>query len=353
MNATILNREFQHPADGWYQIEPKGEHPNRRAQIVQVIDDQAVEEIVNRFNAEADKPGFPGLLIDHEHFRHDQSQETRAYGWLMRLQNRADGIYGQVKWTATGRAAVDGGDYRFFSTEYAPEDLVALNRGQKPARVRPVKLDGLSLTNDPNNKGGRPITNREGDLRPGTVPSADKAENKNQRTKMKSVATKLGLSADASEEAVLAEVTKIMNRATDAEGKITPLQTRVTALETENGALLGEQIDSDLAAHGVKDEKVVNRVRPVLVGLKNRAERVSFIELFGSQETKETKGTEGTRQVLNRADAKNPGAKGAGEPANEQEKAQKILNRANELRGSAPGRSWESCWNQAVSEATK
>lgn len=170
---------------------------------------------------------------------------------------------------------------------------------------------------------------------------------------MKSVATKLGLSADASEEAVLAEVTKIMNRATDAEGKITPLQTRVTALETENGALLGEQIDSDLAAHGVKDEKVVNRVRPILVGLKNRAERVSFIELFGSQETKETKGTEGTRQVLNRADAKTPGAKGAGEPANEQEKAQKILNRANELRGSAPGRSWESCWNQAVSEATK
>jgi hypothetical protein len=28
MNTPILNREFQHPADGWYHIEPKGEHPS-------------------------------------------------------------------------------------------------------------------------------------------------------------------------------------------------------------------------------------------------------------------------------------------------------------------------------------
>ena len=153
MTPIFCNREFQHPADGWYQIEPKGEHPNREA--------EACDSIVNRFNEQAANPDFPGMLIDHEHFKLQMDKETVAYGWLMRLQNRADGIYGQVKWTATGRAAVDGGDYRFFSTEYDPADCVIMNRGQ-PARVRPLALDGISLTNAPNNHGGKPITNRAG-----------------------------------------------------------------------------------------------------------------------------------------------------------------------------------------------
>jgi phage I-like protein len=159
MSTEILNRDFQHPADGWYNIEAAGEHPNARAGVVQVIDDTACKSIVNTFNREADKPGFPGMLIDHEHFKHDEDKETRSYGWLMRVQNRPDGIYGQIRWTGTGQQAVDNGDYRFFSTEYAPKDLQVLS-DRKPRRVRPLRLDGLTLTNVPNNKGQLPITNR-------------------------------------------------------------------------------------------------------------------------------------------------------------------------------------------------
>jgi hypothetical protein len=172
MTPIFCNREFQHPADGWYQIEPKGEHPNQEAEAVQVIDDQACDSIVNRFNKQAANPEFPGMLVDHEHFKLQMDKETIAYGWLMRLQNRADGIYGQVKWTATGRAAVDGGDYRFFSTEYDPADCIIVNRGQ-PVRLRPLALDGISLTNAPNNHGGKPITNRAGaETRIGGEPEA-------------------------------------------------------------------------------------------------------------------------------------------------------------------------------------
>src|SRR5271155_1162040 len=159
MNAPILNRDFQHPADGWYQIEAAGEHPNRRAGIVQVIDGAACEAIVNRFNAEAAQPGFAGMLIDHEHFKHDQDKETVAYGWLGKLENRADGIYGQIRWTDTGQKAGDGGDYRFFSTEYDARDVTILDRNESPQRVRPMRLDGLTLTNANNNKGQKPITN--------------------------------------------------------------------------------------------------------------------------------------------------------------------------------------------------
>jgi phage I-like protein len=159
MRSIILNRDFQHPADGWYQLETKGVHPNRAANVDQLIDDIAGRSMELQFNANADNPGFAGMLIDHEHFKHDPSKETIAYGWLMRLQNRADGIYGQIRWTATGQAAIDGGDYRFFSTEYDPSDLTVLNSGS-PKLVRPMVLSGITLTNDPNNKGAKPITNR-------------------------------------------------------------------------------------------------------------------------------------------------------------------------------------------------
>jgi hypothetical protein len=164
VSAPIFNREdFKHPADGWYQIEAAGEHPNRNAGVIQVIDDAATGAIVNRFNADAEAGKLRHgneMLIDHEHFSDQPDKETRAYGWLQALQGRADGLYGKIKWTTTGKAAVDGGDYRFFSTEYAPEDLQPVkNKGAN--YVRPMRLDGLTLTNMNNNRGQKPITNRE------------------------------------------------------------------------------------------------------------------------------------------------------------------------------------------------
>lgn len=138
----------------------------RQAGVVQVIDGQAAESVANRFNQDADdyeeRTGqpFPGMVIDHEHFKHDPDKESVAYGWLMRLANRDGVLFGKIQWTSTGQPAVDGGDYRFFSTEYASKDLQVLNPGQSPQRVRPLRLDGLTLTNEPNNRGCSPITNR-------------------------------------------------------------------------------------------------------------------------------------------------------------------------------------------------
>jgi hypothetical protein len=202
--------------------------------------------------------------------------------------------------------------------------MQVLNRGQKPARVRPVQLAGLTLTNMPNNKGGKPITNRQ-----------DESKN------MKTIAEKLGLAADSTEEAVLAEVTKILNRATEAEGKVVPLQTRVTELETANSALIGEQIEADLAGAGVTEEKVLNRLRPVLAGLKNREERIAFL---GDVIAKpEVKSSAAPGMVLNRDGAKVPtDGKGAKD-------ATLIRNRAAELVKS--GMSTEQAWAQATKEA--
>jgi hypothetical protein len=166
MSTAIFNREgFKHPADGWYELEHFGEHLNVLAGVILSITPEAGASIGEKFNAAAAAGKLPQgheMLIDHEHFKDDAGKESIAYGWLQELQLRADGIYGRIRWTAVGQAAVDGGEYRFFSTEYAPEDVVDL--GGDPPRVRPMRLAGLTLTNMPNNKGGKPITNRAGAL---------------------------------------------------------------------------------------------------------------------------------------------------------------------------------------------
>lgn len=368
MKASILNREFKHPADGWYQIEPKGKHPNAEGEIVQVIDDEACESIVNRFNAAAEagtlRHGHE-LLIDHEHFSDDPEKETRAYGWLTKLQNREDGIYGQVRWTTTGQAAVDGGDYRFFSSEYWSKDTVILNKGDKKAKgvkswpeVRPMELGGLSLTNMNNNRGQKPITNREApEFRsvPATAGVPADSNKSNQRKTMKLVAAKLGLSADASEEAVLAEVTKITNRATEAEGQVSPLQQRVSALETENTVLLQEQIEADFAASGIRDEKIVNRHKGLLADgkhFKNRAERLEFIKDLAKPGTTQAPGASAGQQKLRNRDTRPPGASEAtDEPtAADQAKANKIMNRARAIQKEIPNVSLATAVSMAQQE---
>lgn len=370
MRLVILNRDFQHPADGWYQIEVPGEHLNKDAGVVQVIDETAITSIVNRFNTEADayepkhSSPWPGMLIDHEHFKHQADKESVAYGWLMRLENRAGKPFGQIRWTNTGKPAVDGGDYRFFSSEYDAKDLQVLNRGKKPLRVRPLRLDGLTLTNDSNNKGGKAITNR----RPGpplmppdgccpecrcelapidnptvgtgnwTCPTcnknfagvsasaADKQQQPSQvKNKMKSIATKLGLAAEASEDSILAEVTKLQNRVST----LTPFEEENTTLKNRIAAFDGEQADSLLALHGVKDTAAIGVLKPLLVGLKNREARVAALVNLGHKEVTAPVAKPVAR-VLNRAGAgagaETPAAKKV-DAATLNDEVRKVMNR--------------------------
>ena len=371
MKATILNREFQHPRDGWYQIERKGRHPNRAAGVIQVIDDVAATSIVNRFNEGAAAGTLrhgSEMLIDHEHFSDQADKETVAYGWLTRLANREDGIYGQVRWTGTGQKAVDGGDYRFFSTEYAPKDCEGMkNRTEQTDRtglteVRPMRLDGLTLTNMNNNRGQRPITNRgpaeagtTNQFRRGLAAAAGSGVNNRgpgapitESKRMKSVATKLGLSADASEEAVLEQVSKLMNRATAAEDQVTPLTARVMALEAGNLVLLSEQLDADFATAGVTDGKIINRHKGLLSDpkhFKNREERVAFITDLAPAKA----GTTSQRKLMNR-DTRPPEG-GETEGRAESVKATRIMNRAAELRGQHKNLSLATAVTMAQGEA--
>jgi hypothetical protein len=237
------------------------------------------------------------------------------------LQARADGIYGRVRWSKTGQEAVDGGDYRFFSTEYAPADCVecqvASGEGKTRADqgeadgetgqnaslatrhstlpgVRPLRLDGLTLTNMNNNRGQKPITNRD--------PSGPANQPITEIKRMNTIANQLGLAADVSEEIILAEVTRLLNRVTE----MIPHEEENKSLRERLSVIDADQVHTLLDLHGVRDEKIRNRLKPVLISLKNREERVAALLDFGFKPEERRPTERPAPRLLNRGEGRQP-----------------------------------------------
>ena len=150
-----MNTLFQMPDDGWFQISAIGDFPHATTGLVQVIDGDAVSAIVQKFTEESAKPNFPGVLVDWDHASLDLDKPTEAAGWIVALQQRPDGLWGQIRWSDRGAEAVQGGRYRFMSPVWRQEDCLEL--GEK--KVRPLRLFNCALTNDPNIRGMVPLAN--------------------------------------------------------------------------------------------------------------------------------------------------------------------------------------------------
>ncbi len=155
INLPITNRDFELPEDGFFHIAPLGEFAHSSG-VKQVVDLAAVKSMVNRFQEEANQPNFPGMLIDFDHFSHSADQTSAAAGWITELQNRANGLWAKIRWSDLGDAAVKGGRYRLVSPVWNRSDCEDLG----DSKVRPLRLDRVALTNDPNLKGLTPLSNR-------------------------------------------------------------------------------------------------------------------------------------------------------------------------------------------------
>jgi len=263
----ILNREFSLPEDRFVLAVPKGEWPieqelagGRKRQLVQVVDDEALSAMANRFRADAQRADFAGILVDYDHGSLDTDKSSEAAGWAMEAEARGDGLYVANRWSDAGEAAVKGGRYRFLSPVFAPGDLADLGGG----RVRPLALSRLALTNDPNMR-AFPLSNR-------AAGAPESGNEPNKEVPMKDqIAPVLGLAADAADSAVVEAVKALANRATAAEG-------RVAALEQEQ---LSREVEGDLSAFAevvadreeVKKQLLANRAGTlaVLRGLKKPA----------------------------------------------------------------------------------
>lgn len=345
MNIRILNREGQIPADNWYQIEVVGEHYNPGADLVQVIDARAVEHIVNRFAEEAKAPNFAGMRIGKDHLADDMSQPTEALGWLMELRNRDGQPEGRIEWTLVGRPLIESKPgqppvYKFFTTEYDVPDTEPAGtvkiRNRDVRAVRPLRLAGLDVTNKPNNKGGKPISNRD----PGT--QSGRSENQPTDTmnpKVLKLLAALGvtLAPDAAPEAVDAALDQGIAKA----GEAGQIKNRLTTAEAELSKLRDAQMATDLDA---RKDKITNREA---VEKMYRADRDGTLALLDGVKG----GGEQPARITNRETAKTPPA-GGGDAADQAEaaKAKRIKNRADELKAQSPRRSFSACFGQARSE---
>lgn len=337
--------------NGWYQIERPGLFPNSRAGVTQVLDEVALATIATNFaQARADYARtygreFPGFPIDEEHLKlAGPHAPSAANGWLMNVRHvPGDGLEGEIRWTNTGQPKVAGGTLRFFSTEYDAGSLAPVD-GDK-TRVRPTRLTGLTLTNMPNNQGARPITNRK--------PEEPLVQPPTQNEPMKRLLMKLGLAAEASEDAAMAALDTVLNRETAATAEAAKLKGEITTLTNRAAKAEGE----------VKE--IQNRAAETAVEFLARSaklsdeEKVDARNLFlTNREAYDRYATRLTGQpaagvtpptLQNRAAAPALPAADAKQAAN----ASAVRTKAEEIQRDNPRRPWGDCWRQAAAALAK
>lgn len=141
--------------DGWFHIATPGEWPHKPTGLTQILDDEAMSEIVKAFVEFKAAPNWPGVLIDFDHQSLDQDKPTTAAGWISDLESRDTGLWARVRWSDIGRKSIEGGRYRFISPVWKSTDCKMLGED----RIRPLKLMNCAVTNDPNIKGLFPLSN--------------------------------------------------------------------------------------------------------------------------------------------------------------------------------------------------
>ena len=346
--TPIGNRQASANGD-WYHLVPLGEYPHADSQLLQVIDVQAIQSIANRFTQEALRKEFAGLLIDQEHFSYDPEKSSEAWGWVKKVENRADGLWGQVEWTSLGTQALEDKRYKFISPVWLPRDTEPV--ANRAANVkRPLRLDSLGLTNSPNLRGMVPLVNRSAASPTGGHPA---------KPTMNRVAAHLGLTAEASEDAVLTAVTALTNRATQAEAQVKPLTNRITELEGSLKTLSEAQVEVDLAP-------LKNRAKPETIAvlrtalLANRTTTLPLVaELDASLPKSAGAASNGqaaaARAPITNRGASNPDERDATGSAGKSDKltdaqARVIANRARELQAANPKRNYTEVFNQAKAE---
>lgn len=172
VEADGAPKPFSLPKDGWIMLVPLGQFPGTlrtyeggeetREGIEQVFDEAAMTAIAASWNARKESmgPNFPGMLVDYDHFSHNEDMPTGAAGWIESVEVRNDGLWGLPRWSEDGRAKLEGGMYRLVSPVLSGFQRVG-EEGSKKI-LRPTVLERLALTNDPQLRGMPPVSNRAG-----------------------------------------------------------------------------------------------------------------------------------------------------------------------------------------------
>lgn len=330
--ALTLNRsetdaaKFSLPADGWYQIAKTGvvtktlDIPGgKSARIRQVITKADLESIAAHYRADPEE-----LLVDYDHFSADSGKQTTAGAWITEVEARGDGLWARLRLSTSGRAALEGGDYRHFSPV-----LGFPSRDYKAGEdAHPVALLGGALTNQPTFKGMLPLSNRHD-----STPHEPTAHMDYKALLL----TLLALGAAATDAEIQSAVDKA--KGTLADGlKYPETKNRLDRLESD-------RIEGDLDARGLKGSE-----RETWKGAltKNRADAWPLFEAAYPAD-----GKGGYARTHNRKDAAPPGGSGGDEGdalKAAEARAAKIAARASDLRSADRSLSVVASYNRAEAE---
>lgn len=257
MMTPILNRAHAElPSDAWYQLVPLGEFTHPSTGLTQVLDAEACASMANRFAQDAQATHFAGLLVDFDHFSLDTDKPSEAAGWIMEMENRADGLWANILWSDVGESAVKGRRYRFLSPVWNREDCEDLGGG----RVRPLAIRNAAVTNDPNLHGIRPLSNRACVEKTATENGGSSALTPMENGMNKEICAALGLPEDASPEMCLAAIEALKAKATEAQCEMEnackardEMKNRAEGAEQKIAeqarAALEAQVEADLEEH--------------------------------------------------------------------------------------------------------
>jgi phage I-like protein len=356
----ILDSTFALPSDGFCQVMPFGEFTNallepdpsepgkqRRREVVQVCDRESAAAVIEAFNRAAGQPEFTGLLVDRDHESCDPDKTTDAWGWCMALENRADGLWCKIRWTDIGAPAVSGGRFRFLSPVFDLASCQNLGNG----RLRPTVLKKLALTNEPNLRTLKALTNRA-DEAPAPADAGKNSPGSSGRKESTmdfkaELLAMLGLPAEATDEQVsaacAAKKQELANCASVAQDR-DQLKNRAEASEAKvlvfERQALEAQVETDLETH---KDVIANREEVKAQLLANREPALKILAAMRKPEAPK----DAPPALRNRA-TKEPGAATLDNRA-EQQKG--LVNSIREReRGAGRKVSWDRAWEIARTE---
>lgn len=284
----VLRAQFSNALAGaakWNVLFPRGTwHGANLAPVGGSIDlDSGIlEEMVANWTA-AGRPKLP-VRVTHRHLDDDVPAKDRpalekAVGWLTDLRVTAHGLEALTEWTPAGKAAVEGGEFAFWSPEWQPR-----HRDRRTGDVKGWWLSGTALTNDPFFNEMPPVA-----ASTSSVESTEPTHTKEQhmtKEQLEALRASLGLAADATVEQILkasaergaeiatlkAEATKLKASTPAAEvitAAVAPIKAQVDTLTAElakrDAALLERDVNDAVAKAKRGDGKMGRTITEKLV----------------------------------------------------------------------------------------
>lgn len=208
-----------------------------------------------------------GIPIDENHSTNlaaPEGRESPARGWITAMEARADGIWGQVDWTASGRALMADRAYRGVS----PVMML------KPDARTVARISVVSLVNKPNLRGLASLHQ----------------ENVVDMTK---IAELLGLPADATEEAIIAKIKAMKDTKPDA--AMTAMQATLAEVGTALG-VDGTNVTAIVAAAKGKaaESTALTALQAEVAALKTTSKRAASEAYVNAEMAKKRAGLNAT-----------------------------------------------------------